>query len=361
MLVLGIETSCDETAACVLEGGMNQPKILSNVISSQWDLHHAYGGVVPELASRRHVEIIRSVVEESLREAHQTLSQIDLMAVTTGPGLVGALLIGVTFAKTISTILKKPLMGINHLEAHLYASFLEDETMDFPLVSLIVSGGHTELVWVKKLGQYEVLGKTFDDAAGEAYDKVAKLLGLGYPGGPVIDQLAKNGNSKAFRFPRPMLSKSSLDFSFSGLKTAVLYLVKGYGAQKKTFAKWDKERTQDLAASFQETVVEVLTEKCLRALKKTGCHRLAIGGGVAANSRLRERLQELSKAEGFQLSLPSRKMCTDNGAMIAGLAYAYHQAGLPGEPLDVNPGMKIQKSNIKNQNDNEKLKMFPLQ
>lgn len=338
MIVLGIETSCDETSASVLES----PRlILSNVISSQMDLHHAYGGVVPELASRRHVEVIADVVEESLKKAGVSLKDIDLIAVTAGPGLIGALLIGVTFAKALAYGLEKPLMGINHLESHLYAPLLENPEMDFPFVSLIVSGGHTLLVWVKGVGEYEILGSTFDDAAGEAFDKIGKLLGLGYPGGPVIDKLAKLGNPKAYRFPRPMLSSCrSLDFSFSGLKTAILYLIKGYGAHKMEPAVWNG-KMEDLAASFQQAVVDVLVEKSLRALRKTGAKALALGGGVAANSQLRAELEKACLQDDFKLYLPSKVMCTDNAAMVAGLACARATAGLGGEPLEANPRLHL--------------------
>lgn len=338
VIVLGIETSCDETAASVFEGPSH---ILSNIISSQMDLHHTYGGVVPEIASRQHVAVIDAVVDESLKQAHIEPSKLDLIAVTTGPGLVGSLLIGVTFAKTLAYSFSKPCVGINHLEAHLYAPHLENPDLEFPWISLIVSGGHTLLVWVKNLGDYEILGSTFDDAAGEAYDKVAKLFGLGYPGGPAIDRLAREGNPKAFSLPRPYLSKTSMDFSFSGLKTAMLYLVKGYGARKYDSVHLEETKLKDLAASFQEAVSDVLTEKCLRALSYTGLDRLAIGGGVAANSRLRERLQELSNEKGFRLFLPAKAMCTDNAAMVASLAWARHQAGLNGKDLTVNPKLRI--------------------
>ncbi len=338
MIVLGIETSCDETAASILKGPR---EILSNVISSQMELHHAYGGVVPEMASRRHVEVIDIVVRESIKKAKIDLSQIDLIAVTVGPGLVGSLLIGATFAKTLAHALHKPCMGINHLEGHLYAPMLENLDLEFPWVSLIVSGGHTLLVWVKAIGQYEILGSTFDDAAGEAYDKVAKLLGLGYPGGPIIDQLAREGDPKAVKLPKPYLSKTSMDFSFSGLKTAVLYSVKGYGRNKNTPVHLEDKALKNLAASFQASVVDVLTEKCLRALNHTGASRLAIGGGVAANSRLREHLKEFAQEKGFEVFLPSKAMCTDNAAMIASLGWATYNAGLQGEVLEVNPKLRI--------------------
>jgi N6-L-threonylcarbamoyladenine synthase len=339
LIVLGIETSCDETSASVLK---SPRRILSNVISSQMELHHAYGGVVPELASRRHVEVIDEVVKESLTQAGISLEDIDLIAVTAGPGLIGALLIGMTFAKSLAYALGKPLMGINHLESHLYAPLLENPQMQFPFVSLIVSGGHTLLVWVKDVGEYEILGSTFDDAAGEAFDKIGKLLGLGYPGGPVIDRLAKSGNPKAYRFPRPMLSScKSLDFSFSGLKTAILYLVKGYGAHRLEPAVWKAGKMEDLAASFQQAVVDVLVEKCVRALRQTGAASLAIGGGVAANSQLRSDLEKASVQHGFALFLPSKIMCTDNAGMVAGLACARAMAGLGGEPLEANPRLHL--------------------
>ena len=342
MIVLGLESSCDETAACLLEGPR---KILSHQISSQMALHHAYGGVVPEIASRRHIEVVDVLVRECCDQAGLRLSNVDLLAVTVGPGLIGSLLIGVTFAKTLAYALQKPIVGIHHLEAHLYAPFLENLDLDFPFVSLIVSGGHTLLVWVKKFGEYEILGSTHDDAAGEAYDKVAKLLGLGYPGGPVIDELAGKGNPKAYRLPRPLLSNCrSLDFSFSGLKTAVLYAVKGYGSHKMNPVAWEDSQICDLAASFQEAVVDCLVEKSLRALHKTGVKRLAIGGGVAANSLLRRRLQDQADQDGFALSLPSKMMCTDNAVMVAGLGFAKWNAGRRGEPLEARATLKFQSS-----------------
>lgn len=344
MFVLGIETSCDETAAAVLEGPR---RILSNIVSSQLDLHHAYGGVVPELASRRHIEIIDEVVGRSLSEAGLTLQDVGLVAVTVGPGLAGALLVGVTFARAAAHVLHKPLAGINHIEAHLYAPVLEDESLTYPFVSLVVSGGHTLLVRVRSLGHYELLGTTRDDAAGEAFDKVAKLMGLGYPGGPVIDKMAASGNPLTYRFPRPMLTRrSSLNFSFSGLKTAVLYRLRGYGPHKMAPGQPVPGRLEDIAASVQEAIVDVLAGKALRALEATGCGTLAIGGGVAANSRLRARLTELSSRHGFKLYLPSRVMCTDNAAMIAGLAFAKYEAGLPGESLDTDPGLQIRNTKL---------------
>ncbi|MDP3980144.1 MAG: tRNA (adenosine(37)-N6)-threonylcarbamoyltransferase complex transferase subunit TsaD [Chlamydiota bacterium] len=325
MMVLGIETSCDETAASVVE---NQNTILSSIISSQIQMHQPFGGVVPELASRRHVEVIDAIVHQAISEAGVTKEDIDLLAVTEGPGLIGSLLVGVTFAKAMAFAWGKRLVGVDHLEAHLFASKMENPRITFPYLSLIVSGGHTLLVLVKEVGDYDVLGSTIDDAAGEAFDKVARILGLGYPGGPVIDRMSKQGDPRAIVFPRPLIHQNNFNFSFSGLKTAVLYCLRGYGAKSKEISEWEKEKKADLVASFQEAVVDVLIHKALRAAEKHDLKQIAVGGGVGANSRLREKFCDIAASRGLEVFFPSLKMCTDNAAMIAGLACAKEKAGL---------------------------------
>ena len=301
-MVLGIETSCDETSAAVVLGGR---EVLANVVSSQVDLHAAYGGVVPEIASRAHLELVLPMVDEALRVAGVGPERIDAVAATRGPGLVGALLVGVAAAKTLAYAWGRPFVGVNHMEAHLYASFLEDPTLELPMVVLLVSGGHTMFVAMDGHAQYRLLGATIDDAAGEAFDKVARFLGLGYPGGPAIDALAGQGDPAAIAFPRALLH-DGLDVSFSGLKTAVVNHVR----------KHPDVATADVAASFQEAVVDVLVVKALRAAAAERAPSLAIGGGVAANSLLRRRIAEAGAAAGLRVFLPSRAMCTDNAAMI---------------------------------------------
>ena len=308
MIILGIETSCDETAAAIVRNGC---EILSNVISTQIDYHKKYGGIVPEIASRKHQENIIPVVREALDRAGMRLGDIQGMAVTQGPGLIGSLLVGVNAAKAIAYARSIPLVGVNHLEGHMLAPHLEYD-VPFPNITLVVSGGHTNIYYVEKIGSYRLLGKTRDDAAGEAYDKVAKLLGLGYPGGVVIDKLAQNGNPAAFAFPRPMLHDASLDFSFSGLKTAVLYCVKNnypHGVPETVLP--------DLAASFQQAVVDLLIEKTLSACGACKARAVAITGGVAANSRLRLQMQQRAQDKKISLYLTSPVLCTDNAAMIA--------------------------------------------
>jgi N6-L-threonylcarbamoyladenine synthase len=307
MLILGIETSCDETAAGVVEDGK---KILSNVVYSQM-VHHKYGGVVPELASREHIRAIIPVIQAALDEAETPLTSIEGIAVTNGPGLVGSLLIGLSFAKAISYSLNVPLIGINHIEGHIFADFLEHPELSPPFVCLVISGGHSNLVFVSGKGKYELLGQTRDDAAGEAFDKVAKLLKLGYPGGPAIDQVSKEGKFDFFRFPRAHLEEGSLDFSFSGLKTAVALYVSGLSEEKL------KNHRIDVAASFQEAVVDVLVEKGIKACLKKNTQKIALAGGVARNSRLRERLKQEAKNHKLEVFLPSPVLCTDNAAMIA--------------------------------------------
>jgi N6-L-threonylcarbamoyladenine synthase len=315
LLVLAIETSCDETSAAVVRNGKD---VLSNVISSQIEFHKKYGGIVPEVAARKHIEVISPVIQEALDKAGVGLKEIDAVAVTYGPGLVGSLIVGLCAAKAIAWSLNKPLIGVNHLEGHIYANFLGSRDqgpgsrIQFPFVCLLVSGGHTMIIKVNGHGQYETLGRTRDDAAGEAYDKVARLLGLGYPGGPVIDQLAKSGNPKAVKFTRPMLD-DGYDFSFSGIKTAVVNLVardQVPGASK-----------EDIAASFQQAVVDVLVEKTIRAALDHQCQTVTIAGGVSANSLLRTQMQARGKEEGLNVLIPPFEYCTDNAAMIACAAY----------------------------------------
>jgi N6-L-threonylcarbamoyladenine synthase len=319
MLILGIETSCDETAAAVLKNGR---EILSNVVYSQIALHRPYGGVVPELASRRHLDKIVPVVEEALDQANVHLSAVDGIAVTRGPGLVGALLVGLCFAKSLSAVARVPLLGINHIEGHICSIFLEKQ-VPFPFLSLTVSGGHTSLFLVKEIGSYEVLGQTRDDAAGEAFDKVAKLLNLGYPGGGIIESLAEKGNPR-IRFPRAIPSADSLDFSFSGIKTAVVNYVKGFTATPEEAKGWSLE---DIAASFQEAVVDMLIKKVIQAQRKYMTERLVLAGGVVANGYLRSRFREMAREQGVDLHIPSPHLCTDNAAMIAWVGNHYLERG----------------------------------
>ncbi len=301
--ILGIETSCDETAAAVVVGSS---AVLSSVVSSQVDLHARYGGVVPEIASRAHVELLMPVVAQALVEAGLGDDGIDAVAATVGPGLVGSLLVGVSAAKALALVWDVPFVGVNHLEAHLYASLLEDPALELPVVVLLVSGGHTMLVAMEGHGRYRVLGGTVDDAAGEAFDKVARHLGLGYPGGPAIDRIAMEGDPAAIAFPRAMLEEG-YDFSFSGLKTAVVNHVRRH----------PEVSTPDVAASFQEAVVDVLVTKARAAARQLGAKGLCLGGGVAANSLLRERFLDACVQDGLHASLPSRALCTDNAAMVA--------------------------------------------
>lgn len=316
MLVLGVETSCDDTAAAVLRDGR---RILANVVSSQDQIHGPYGGVVPELASRQHIRNILPIVDDALQKAGVALQDLDGMAVTYGPGLVGSLLVGLSLVKGISFRSGIPYVGINHLEAHLLAIQLEHE-VSFPYLALLASGGHTLLYCVKDVGAYVHLGGTRDDAAGEAYDKVAKMMGLGYPGGRIIDHLAKDGDRKAIRFPRARL-KNSCDFSFSGIKTAVWHYLKSRGLEQ-----WEGQKA-DIAASFQEAVVDMLVNPTIRAALAYGMRRIVLAGGVAANSRLREKMKEKADADAIEVFFPSPKFCTDNGAMIALAGYHWLKRG----------------------------------
>ena len=313
--ILGIETSCDETAAAVV---VEARDIRSSVVSSQVDLHARFGGVVPEIASRAHVELLTPVIAEALVEAGCEDCDIDAVAATYGPGLVGALLVGVSTAKALALVWGVPFVAVNHLEAHLHASFLEDPDIDLPVVVLLVSGGHTMLVAMEGRGRYRLLGSTLDDAAGEAFDKVARYLGLGYPGGPAIDRLSNEGDPSAIAFPRALLDQG-FDFSFSGLKTSVINHVR----------KHPDVGTADVAASFQEAVVDVLVAKARRAAKEIGATGLCLGGGVAANSLLRERFLDACEEDGLRAFVPSRAMCTDNAAMVAAAGWWKLQAEGP--------------------------------
>jgi N6-L-threonylcarbamoyladenine synthase len=329
MRVLAIETSCDDTGAAVILDGR---KILSNVISSQVNIHQKYGGVVPELASRRHIESIMPIATEALEIANVTLREIDGIAVTQGPGLVGSLLVGLSFAKSLSFATGLPFVGVNHIEAHLSAIFLERKPPRFPFIGLVVSGGHTSLFRVDGFGTYMRLGQTRDDAAGEAFDKVAKLLGLGYPGGPIIDDLSKTGNPKAIRFPRPSLSKNSFDFSFSGLKTAVVHYVKSH---PEPHGGYSQDFVRDIVSSFQEAVIDTLVRKTLQAAQHEGIEKIVLSGGVAANQRLRERMKEEASQQKANVYIPSPSFCTDNAAMVGVVGYEYLKRGVR-SPLSLN-------------------------
>ena len=331
--ILAIESSCDETAAAVVKNGR---EVLSNVISSQIALHTLYGGVVPEIASRKHIEKVNQVVQAALDEAHMTLDEITAIAVTYGPGLVGALLVGVAAAKAIAYAAKKPLVPVHHIEGHVSANFIEHPDLEPPFVCEIVSGGHTHLVCVKEYGKYEILGRTRDDAAGEAYDKVARAIGLGYPGGPKIDRIAKEGNPDAIQFPKAKVNDAEYDFSFSGLKSAVLNYINGCKMKGETFDP------ADLAASFQKAVVEVLVGNSMRAVEKLGMKKFAIAGGVASNSALREAMEEACEKRGMKFYRPSPIYCTDNAAMIGAAAYYEYLAGTrSGWDLNAVPNLKL--------------------
>jgi len=319
MIILGIETSCDETSAALVEDGN---KVHSNIVASQQDLHSKFGGVVPEIACRAHTETIITVIDKAVTEANIKMSDIDAISIANTPGLIGALLIGLTAAKTLSWILKKPLITVNHLHAHIYASKIENENIDYPAISLVVSGGHTSLFLTHGETDYESIGGTIDDAAGEAFDKVGKILGLGYPAGPEIDAIAQTGNEKAIQFPRSYLKKGSLDFSFSGIKTAVLYHCMGQNSKSASkIPKLTDKEIADVAASFQEAVVDVLVDKTIFAANKFSSKSIIIGGGVACNSRLRQKLTDAAKRRNIPLFYPSKKLCMDNAAMVAGLAF----------------------------------------
>ena len=331
--ILAIESSCDETAAAVIKNGRY---VCSNVIFSQIELHKLYGGVVPEIASRKHIEKINQVIHEALEEASMTLQDMDAIAVTYGPGLVGALLVGVAEAKAIAYAANKPLVGVHHIEGHIAANYIEHLDLEPPFMCLVVSGGHTHLVKVADYDKFEILGKTRDDAAGEAFDKVARAIGLGYPGGPKIDALAKEGNRDAIAFPRAKVDGNEYDFSFSGLKSSVLNYL------NQCEMKQIEVNRADVAASFQYAVIDVLTTHAIHAVKESGMNKLAIAGGVASNSSLRKNLQEACEKEGIQFYHPSPIYCTDNAAMI-GVAgyYAFRNGVRHGLDLNAVPNLKI--------------------
>lgn len=333
LLTLGIETSCDETSAAVVRGGR---KVLSNIISSQIEIHKAFGGVVPEIASRHHLDNINPVLAAALDEAGVTLADIDIIGVTKGPGLVGALLIGIASAKAIALVTKKPLVGVHHIQGHIAANYLAHSSLKPPFLALVVSGGHTSIVDVKSYTEYEVLGGTRDDAAGEAFDKVARVLGLGYPGGPKIDRLAKEGDPKAVHFKRVYLEKNSLDFSFSGTKTGVI----NYLNTKK--CKNERINAADVAASFQQSVMDVIVDKAMMGAERTGRKKIVLAGGVAANSLLRRMMENSCNENGVKLYSPPPVLCTDNAAMIACAAHYKYKAGIVDDmSLDAYPGISL--------------------
>ena len=335
MIVLGFESSCDETGVALVDAsGKGVPRLLAHALYSQIDMHQAYGGVVPELASRDHIRRVLPLTHQVMKEAGITLSQVDVVAYTRGPGLAGALLVGAGVACSMAAALDKPAMGVHHLEGHLLSPFLSVDPPEFPFIALLVSGGHTQLMRVDRVGSYEILGETIDDAAGEAFDKSAKLMGLPYPGGPHLSRLAQHGDATAFKLPRPLLHSGNLDFSFSGLKTAVLTQAKKLGDELES-------RKADLAASTQAAIVDVLVKKSMAAIAMTGLNRLVVAGGVGANSLLRKQLNEECRTRAIRVHYPELHLCTDNGAMIALAAGMRLQAGLEtlqrGYAFDVKP------------------------
>ena len=331
--ILAIESSCDETAAAVVKNGR---EVLSNIISSQIELHKLYGGVVPEIASRKHIEKINPVIREALAEAGMKLEDMDAIGVTYGPGLVGALLVGVAAAKAISYAKNIPLVGVHHIEGHISANYIENKDLEPPFLGMVVSGGHTHLVTVKDYGKYEILGKTRDDAAGEAFDKVARAIGLGYPGGPKIDKLAKEGNPQAIAFPRAHVADAPLDFSFSGLKSSVLNYINSCEMKHQEICR------ADVAASFQAAVVDAIVSHTIEAAKTYHIDKVALAGGVASNSALRQAMKEKCEAAGLKFYYPSPILCTDNAAMIGCAAYYEYLAGTRhGLDLNAVPNLKI--------------------
>lgn len=318
MLILGIESSCDETAAAVVRDGR---EVMSNVINTQIAIHKKFGGVVPEVASRRHIENIDAVIDEALNEANVTFDDIDAIAVTYGPGLVGALLVGVSTAKALAFALKKPLIPVHHIKGHIMANFVAHKDLEPPFVCLVASGGHSHIVYAKDYTEFEIMGRTRDDAAGEAFDKIARVLGLGYPGGPKIDKLAKEGNPHAVEFPRVRMDKTSLDFSFSGVKTAVINYLHKLNQNGEEFSK------ADIAASFQNAVTDALCEHTLEAAERKNCKLITLAGGVASNSALREKMTRMAGDKGIGVLFPPPVLCTDNAVMIAAAGYYEYQNG----------------------------------
>ena len=332
-LILGIESSCDETAASVVRGGR---EMLSNVINTQIDFHKKYGGVVPEIASRKHIESIDAVVEEAIKTAGVQFSDLDAIAVTYDPGLVGALLVGVSFAKGLAYALKKPLVPVHHIKGHITANFLAHPDLEPPFICLVASGGHSHIVKVSSYTDFEILGRTRDDAAGEAFDKIARVIGLGYPGGPLIDKLAKEGDKNAFKFPRVRMDKTSLDFSFSGVKTAVINCLHKLDQQGIEYNK------ADVAASFQDAVTDVLCEHTIEAAKQNNMNTIALAGGVASNSDLRAKMKSMAEKSGISVLFPPPILCTDNGAMIASAGYyAYLNGDFADLDLNATPSLSL--------------------
>ena len=333
ILILAVESSCDETAAAVVKNGR---EVLSNIISSQIALHTLYGGVVPEIASRKHIEAIDGVITQALQEAGVTLEDIDAIGVTYGPGLVGALLVGLAEAKALAFAANKPLVGVHHIEGHICANYIENKELEPPFLCLVASGGHTHLVKVADYGKYEIIGRTRDDAAGEAFDKVARAIGLGYPGGPKIEKKAKEGNDKAIVFPKAKVAENPYDFSFSGLKSAVLNYINGCKMKRQEINE------ADIAASFQKAVIDVLVEHAVHAAKEYRIDKFAIAGGVASNQTLREAMEKACKERGIQFYHPSPIFCTDNAAMIGSAAYyEYLQGRREGWDLNAVPNLKL--------------------
>ena len=335
-IILAIETSCDETSAAVVVNGR---EVLSNVISTQIDIHKKFGGVVPEVASRKHLENVNIIIQEALQQAKVELDEIDAVAVTSGPGLVGALLIGLTTAKALAYSINKPLIGVHHIEGHIAANYIQHKELQPPFVCLVASGGHSHIVHVKDYDSFEILGQTRDDAAGEAFDKIARALGLGYPGGPLIDKISAQGNAEAINFPRAYLEEGSYDFSFSGLKSAALNYLNSMKMKEEEI------NIADVAASFQAAVVEVLAEKLIRAAKEHHSRYAVLAGGVAANSRLRKELQKLGEQNGIEVLFPAPVLCTDNAAMIGSAAYYRFIKGVASDlTLNARPNLTIGES-----------------
>ncbi|NLC69351.1 MAG: tRNA (adenosine(37)-N6)-threonylcarbamoyltransferase complex transferase subunit TsaD [Clostridiaceae bacterium] len=336
IIIVGIETSCDETSVAVVKNGR---EILSNIISSQVDIHQEYGGVVPEIASRKHVELIIPVIDKAIKEAGIAINQVDVIGVTYGPGLVGTLLVGISAAKALAFALDKPLVGVNHIEGHIAANYLEHKELEPPFICLVASGGHSHIVVVESYVDFKIIGRTRDDAAGEAFDKVARAIGLGYPGGPLIDKMARRGRKDAIIFPRTYFNDGSLDFSFSGLKTAVINYINQQDQYRE--GKGESLPLEDIAASFQQAVVDMLVNNTLEAAKRQNMKRIALAGGVASNSMLREEIMRLAKENGMEVYYPRPLLCTDNAAMIACAAYYAYLDGIVSDfSLNAVPGLK---------------------